>query len=80
MGLNSFIFNIFLLLTLKLSLTLASQFKDSFYTVLAIKDVYGVFPFVLLSGLIDLKPKLLSGDSRLNSLWRCNLSISDEGS
>lgn len=53
---------------LKVSLTLASQIKDSLYTVLAIKDVHGVFALVLLSGLIDLKPKLLSCDSRLNSL------------
>lgn len=55
-------------LTLKVLLTLASQIKVSLNTVLAIKDVHGVFALVLLSGLIDLKPKLLSCDSRLNSL------------
>lgn len=77
-GHNAFTFEIFLLVTLRLSLTLASQFKHSLYTILAIKDVHGVLPFVLLSGLIDLKPKLLSSDSRLNSFGGRNLSVSDK--
>lgn len=69
---------IFLTWLVKVSLTLARQIKDSLYTVLAIKDVHGVFALVLLGGLIDLKPKLLSCDSRLNSLWGGNLSIPNE--
>lgn len=61
----------------KASPTLSRQIKDSLYTVLAIKDVHGIFALVLLSGFIDLKPQLLSCDPGLNSLWGGDLSISE---
>lgn len=61
----------------KASRTLSRQIKDPLYTVLAIKDVHGVFALVLLSGLIDLKPQLLSCDPRLHSLWGGDLCISE---
>lgn len=61
----------------KASPTLSRQIKDSLYAVLAIKDVHGVFALVLLSGLIDLKPQLLSCDPGLNSLWGGDLWVSE---
>lgn len=42
------------------SLTLTAQIEHSFDAILAIKEIESVFALVLLGGLVDLKPELLS--------------------
>lgn len=46
---------------------------------LAIKELHYVLPFVIWSGLIDLKPDLLPSDATLNSVCVLNASATVKG-
>lgn len=60
-------------------LTLTAQIKHSSDAVFAIIQINSVFALVLLSGLVDLKPKPFICHPRLDPLWSSNLGISNGG-
>lgn len=54
--------------------TLSREIHRLLVSSLAIKELHYVFPFIILSGLIDLQPDLLPGDPTLDSVCVLNPS------